>query len=194
MAASELFEMVCRVPRAPIHPQGPHLITMAKALHALGLTPSYGLGDHGNLSCRVGRGCLISARQTSKATLREEQLALVTDAEREPSGWRVFYEGLALPSTDALMHLAVYAQRPEIGAVIHAHDDAVRSRTQALGLPITQLSARVNSLELIDEVQALCARHDYVILRDHGVIALGSSLDAAQARLMDWYRRARSAV
>ncbi len=183
MAAALLFEAVCRAARAPEDPQGPALLALARSLHARDLTPSYGPGDHGNLSCRTSTGCLISASQTRKASLRADQLARVVEYTRTPDGARVTYEGCAQPSTDAAMHAELYRRRPDIAAIVHAHDNAVLARAQALGLPVTATSARTNSWALVDEVVALSARHDYIVLRDHGVVALGPSLDAADALL-----------
>lgn len=190
MAAAEVFEPVCRRAAAPNLPATEALIAAAKSLHARGLTPSYGPGDHGNLSCRTPDGCLITGRETPKDALRSEDLAHVVGREQLADRARLVYDGCRRPSTDALMHLEIYARRPDIGAIIHGHDGRALANAERLGLPITRTSARTNSLELIEETAALCARHDYVILRDHGFLALGATLDAADQLLQRWYQRA----
>ena len=104
MAATELFESICRHPGAPRDPNADALIAIARSLHARGLTPSYGPGDHGNLSCRTPQGCLISARATRKDALGPDVLVSLVGSERTATGIRIIYDGERLPSTDALMH------------------------------------------------------------------------------------------
>ena len=192
MAAGGIYEPVCRRTEAPAHPNTADLIAAAKRLAAQGLTPSYGPGDHGNLSCRTAEDCLITARETRKASLREGDLAHVGGCERRGEGVRLFYEGSALPSTDAVMHWGIYAARPDITAIVHGHDEQVLAKAEGLWAPITRVSAASNSLELVEEVLTLAALHDYLILRDHGFLALGRSLQAAEACYRQWSQRARA--
>ncbi len=189
----ELYEPVqrglcCAAPPAQIEA----LIALARFLHARGMTPSYGPGDHGNVSCRTPGGCLISARETSKATMRAEDVIEVLGYERTPSGVRVPYAGARPPSTDALVHLMIYELRPDVAAVAHGHDEAVLRKAGPLSLPVTQVSARSNSPALVEEVRRLCRDHDYIVTRDHGFIALGATLSAAQELLARWQERARA--
>jgi ribulose-5-phosphate 4-epimerase/fuculose-1-phosphate aldolase len=193
MAGEPVFRPIRRRPDASHHPLGSALVALARTLHAQGLTPSYGPGDHGNLSCRTPEGCLITARETHKAALREDDLVRVVGCDRTAAGCRIVYDGPGLPSTDALMHLEIYARRPEITAIVHAHDERVLARASALGIPATQRSAATSSLALIEEVAGLSTCHDYLILRGHGVLALGRTIEAAAARLQHEYRRARAA-
>ncbi len=192
MPLAALFDVIIRRDEIPASPAENELITLAVSMHARGLTPSYGPGDHGNLSCRTPDGFLISARETSKRSLRPEQLVSVLACERTSQGMRLTVDGRALPSTDALMHWKIYAARPDIGAIVHGHDQEVLKRKEEFGLPTTRISAKVNSLELIDEVCALSAAHDYLLMRDHGFIALGATLAAAEERFMEWFHRARA--
>ena len=154
------------------------LMWWAARLSELGFTPSYGAGDHGNLSCRMPTGCLITARETVKAILRPEEVVDVHGVDRTGDRPRVMSRGPRLPSTDTLLHLRVYETRPDVEAIIHGHDVQALRRFAELKLPRTSRSATLPSLELIEEVCALVQRHDYVLLRDHGFLALGRSIDA----------------
>lgn len=192
MLGTELFETITRGPDLPNQPRAEPLIALATRLHAAGLTPSYGPGDHGNLSCRTLQGCLITARHTSKARLREQDLVHILEVRTTAPVVTVICEGAGLPSTDTLMHWAIYERRPDVGAVVHGHDDVMLSKAAALGVPITRVSARANSCALIEEVRALSAAHDYLITRDHGFVALGLTVEAAGACVWQWFQRARS--
>lgn len=184
--------MIQRRPAAPIYPESASLIALAAALHAMGLTPSYGRGDHGNLSCRVSEGILITGRETSKAALAAHDLAHIIGTEPHHERVTVITEGAVLPSTDTLMHLQIYTQRPDCQAIVHGHDPQVLQQAEAFGLPVTRTSAVANSLALVEEVRLLSASHDYIILRAHGFIALGASFDEARERLLHWFHRARA--
>lgn len=191
MATGSLFDVIHQSTEIPSDPQAEAIIALAKTMHAMGLTPSYGPGDHGNLSCRISRGILISARETSKVDLQPAQLVHVLGKEDALRGPRVICRGPALPSTDTLMHLAIYEQRPDIGAIVHGHDNQLLRRAEALKLSITHTSAKTNSFELIDEMRALSVTHDFMILRDHGFVALGPTLDAAWELCRRWLDQAK---
>jgi ribulose-5-phosphate 4-epimerase/fuculose-1-phosphate aldolase len=191
MADGTLFDVTVRRRHAPQHPAAEGLIAAARSFHSAGLTPSYGRGDHGNFSCRTADGFLISGRETSKAALRPGQLVHVVGCEPRGKGVSLICEGLVPPSTDTLMHAMIYRRRPDVAAILHGHDDEVLRQAEAFGLPVTRCSARANSRQVVEEVQALCASHDYVVLRDHGFVAVGSGLDGAVEVAWRWFRAAR---
>lgn len=193
MAEGELFGVALRRREPLSHPELPALIALARSLHALGLMPSYGPGDHGNLSLRTPEGFLITARQTRKDALTPAQFVHVVGGETAGVRAQLVCEGACLPSTDALMHHAIYAQRPDASVIVHGHDAKALSQAAALALPLTRVSAQTNSLTLIEEVRALCAHHDYLLTRDHGFIALGSSIEAVRALILRHFTRARGA-
>ncbi len=192
MAVAPTYAPIRGARRVPALPAAAALLNAAHRLAALSLTPSYGPGDHGNLSVRVSGGILMSARESRKAVLRLEDVVFVRAVEGPPAAPRVVFDGARLPSTDALMHWRVYEQRPAVWAIIHGHDPLVLRRAADLGLPVTRVTARVNSAALIRDVVRLAARTEYVLLREHGFIALGSSLQAAEMSWRRWWRLARS--
>ena len=203
MALDELFEAVIVHREAPQHPHLVLLIWWAKRLSELGLTPSYGPGDHGNLSCRTKDGLLITARATPKANLHAEHFVEIVDVDQTASslpattstgqaGLRVRCRGLRLPSTDTRLHFEVYQKRPDCQAIIHGHDASTMAKAHELKLPVTDRSAATPSVDLITEVCQLVRNHDYVLLRDHGFLALGRSIDEAGELVRRLCARARS--
>ncbi len=191
MGTAELFRVRQRSGDPPDAPAIPALIALAHDLANLGLMPSYGIGDHGNLSCRAPEGFIITARATRKARLTPQEFARIVDCARGEEGMILVCDGLRLPSTDALLHWRLYQARPDIGAIVHAHDTEVLAAAPALGLPVTDVSARFNSHELVEDVVRLAAGTNYLLMRDHGCVALGSSLEAAAELVLQWYRRVR---
>ena len=187
-----LFEAVLTVREIPTDPRIPALIWWAKRMAELGLTPSYGLGDHGNLSCRTSAGLIITARATMKAALDAEHVVEILSVTAGETGVKMACRGLHLPSTDTLLHWQIYERRRDVHAIFHGHDPQTLAHAEALRLPITTISASRPSLEVINEASALAASVDYLLLRDHGFVALGTSPDDAGEKVRMLATRARS--
>ncbi len=193
MPADELFEAVLIHREVPEDPRIPLLIWWAARFAELGFMPSYGPGDHGNLSCRTPSGLLITARATSKARLHADHIVEALGVEQDDSiQLRIRCRGLFLPSTDTLLHWQIYQAHPGIQAILHGHDENALAKARELNLPMTTRSAMKPSRDLLEEVCRLAQSHAYVLLRDHGFLALGRSIDEAGelARLV--CRNARS--
>ena len=68
----------------------------------------------GNMSLRMeGDRILATPSGINKGFMREDDL-VVTDLEGKP-------EGHGKPSSEMLMHLAIYRERPDLNAIVHAH-------------------------------------------------------------------------
>ena len=80
---------------------------------ALGLVT----GTSGNVSMRLGSGDELLAATPSSVPYGDltEDSIVVTDFDVEP------VEGELPPSSETLLHVAVYRARPDVGAVIHTH-------------------------------------------------------------------------
>lgn len=104
-------------------------------------------------------------------------------------------EGLA-PSSELLMHRKIYECRPDVGAVVHAHppkSTAFAVVHQPLDQPV--LSEIVTTLRevplvpfcppgsqaLAEVVAAKIKTHDAVLLANHGLVAVGKTLEDAFA-------------
>src|SRR5581483_4655757 len=69
----------------------------------------------GNVSCKLEAGrYLITPTATSKAEVTPDSLCVVDD-----SGARV--SGRTKPPGEVGLHVTIYRNRPDVGAVIHAH-------------------------------------------------------------------------
>jgi L-fuculose-phosphate aldolase len=158
------------------------------------------VGAEGNLSIRLDDGSiLITPTGRRKDELRREDLVVVPlsphGAPPPPEAPR--------PSSDVAIHRAVYAARPDVRAIAHAHlpaamaltlagevpDPAVLPETALLlaRLPVVPYG-RMGSSELAARIaDTLTAgsdpRPDAVILERHGAIATGADLETAVDRL-----------
>ncbi len=86
------------------------LVTVAKRIELQGLS----VGASGNISVRVAGGCLITPTGLAPSELSTEKIVRI-DLAGEVTG------GVLIPSSEWRFHTTVYAQRPDIGAVVHVH-------------------------------------------------------------------------
>ncbi|MCX5744250.1 MAG: class II aldolase/adducin family protein, partial [Proteobacteria bacterium] len=108
--------------------QGPALRAELAAIARLLHTQGYVANHDGNASARDGTGYAATPTATSKRLIGDRDV-IALDAKGAVVGkGRVFGEiGL---------HLAVYARRPDVGAVVHAHPPAATAISAARGNPI----------------------------------------------------------
>src|SRR5204863_9859238 len=102
------------------------------------------------------------------------------------------------PSSEMQMHLEVYRQRPDAGAVVHAHppiatgfavagiplDRAVLAEvvTTLGSVPIAEYATPSTS-ELPEAVRKYIKAHDGMLLANHGALTVGAELFAAYFKM-----------
>jgi L-fuculose-phosphate aldolase len=134
-------------------------------------------GTEGNASARAGELIAVSPSSLAYDTLRAEDVCLVT-----PDGRLV--EG-PMPSVELPMHLAVYAARPDVCAVVHTHSP------RATADPPAPLAEGVSGTpELGAAVVAAAGDGHAVVMHDHGPVCFGADLAEALERAFELERRA----
>jgi L-fuculose-phosphate aldolase len=175
------------------------LVETCRRLHARDLI---GAGE-GNVSVRLGPDrFLVTPSGANKGYLAPEDLVVVDAAG-------AVVEGTGRASTELRMHLAAYAARPDVAAIVHAHPITAVALTVA-GVPppndlVPEAAVTLGELAVApfatpgtDEVPASLAplfpRHDVILLARHGALALGRTLDEAFDRMETLERVARIAL
>ena len=175
------------------------LVEVCRRLAERNLT---GAGE-GNVSVRLGRGrLLVTPSGANKGFLRPGDLVVV-DRDGRP------LRGRGRPSTELRMHLAAYAARPDVSAVVHAHPlTAVAYTVAGASLPNDLLPEAVLVLgevalapfatpgtdEVPGSLRDLWAGHDVLLLERHGALALGRDLFQAADRIETLERVCRVAL
>jgi L-fuculose-phosphate aldolase len=155
-----------------------------RRLAAAGLVES----TSGNLSLRdpAGGQVVISPSALAYERVRAADVVVVDPDGRVAEGGRP-------PSSELGMHLAVYARRADVGAVVHTHSPwattwAVLGREiPAVHYVIASIGNRVRvcpyatfgSGELAGNAADALGADNAVLLANHGVLAVGADLDAA---------------
>lgn len=164
------------------------VVEVGRRLHAR----AYVASNDGNVSVRLDDGRLLTTPKGVSKGFMTPDMIVVTDLEgRKLAGDRE-------PSSELLMHLAVYRNRPEISAVVHAHPPTATGFAVA-GIPLDRavLAEVVTTLgsipiadygtpstrELADAVQERIKVHDGLLLANHGALTVAGELFAAYYRM-----------
>jgi L-fuculose-phosphate aldolase len=164
------------------------LVEVCRRLHDRRLI---GAGE-GNVSCRLGKDrLLVTPSGVGKGFLRASDLVVI-----DRDGKRV--RGRGRPSTELLMHLAAYAARPDVGAVVHAHpltavaftvagvappNDLLPEAVLVLGRIAVSPFATPGTDEVPSSLSPFWKGHDVILLERHGALALGKHLFQALDRM-----------
>jgi L-fuculose-phosphate aldolase len=164
------------------------IVEVGRRMYARGYTAS----NDGNISARLGDDrLLMTPRSVCKGFMMPEMMC-ITDL----NGTKL--QGDRDPSSEMLMHLEVYRQRPDARAVCHAHppiatgfavagiplDRAVLAEvlTTLGSIPIAEYATPSTS-ELPEAVRKYVKAHDGMLLANHGALTLGADLYAAYYKL-----------
>lgn len=144
--------------------------------------------NDGNISARIAPDRILATpTQISKGRMREDDLIICDLEGRKLSGTRNC-------TSEILMHLTVYAMRPDVQAVVHAHPPvatgfavAGRALDHALipeviinlgAIPLAEYGLP-GTPELSDKLKPYIPSHDALLMANHGAVSYGADLDRA---------------
>ena len=166
--------------------EGQQIIEMCLRLQSM----SYFLGTWGNVSLRMGEQILLTPSRIEYSEMKPEDIVVI-DLE----GNKV--EGERNPTSEKEVHRRIYQARGDVRAVIHAHTESamavstleidevpcvVEEMSQLLGgsIPLTKAYVKAESHALLGLAAAQALKNrKAVILRNHGPVACGGSLEEA---------------
>ncbi len=150
--------------------------------------------NDGNISVKISDNeFLCTPTGVSKGFMTPEYICKV-----DAKGNVIQANGKFKPSSEIKMHMRVYAERPDVKAVVHAHPSYATSFAIA-GIPLTQpiMPEAVIALgcvpiaeygtpsteEIPDAVSKYLQYYDAVLLENHGALAYSDSLLAAYHKM-----------
>ena len=145
-------------------------------------------GTSGNVSARLSDGLMaITPMGKSYEGMTADDIVVV-DGDLNP------VEGDLMPSSESLLHVAIYAARPDVGGIVHTHA-VYSSAVAAAGLAIPPIvdemvvtlggAVRVSeyappaSEEVAERVCDALGNRDAALIRNHGAVAVGADPEAA---------------
>jgi L-fuculose-phosphate aldolase len=164
------------------------IVEVGRRMYARGYTAS----NDGNISVRLGQDRLLMTPKSVCKGFMTPDMMCITDLAG------VKLQGDRDPSSEMLMHLEVYRQRPDVQAVVHAHppiatgfavagiplDRAVLAEvlTTLGSIPIAEY-ATPSTNELPAAVGKYIRAHDGMLLANHGALTVGADLFAAYYKM-----------
>jgi L-fuculose-phosphate aldolase len=164
------------------------IVEVGRRMYARGYTAS----NDGNISVRLGSDRLLMTPKSVCKGFMTPDMMCITDLDGRK------LQGDRDPSSEMLMHLEVYRQRPDVAAVVHAHpptatgfavagiplDRAVLAEVLCtLGsIPIAEY-ATPSTQELPDAVRKYIKAHDGMLLANHGALTVGADLFGAYYKM-----------
>ena len=154
------------------------LVEAAQGVERSGLSP----GTSGNLSVRVPGGFLITPTGVSYGAMDPADTVFLT-SRGDPTGDRLE------PSSEWRLHTAIYADRPDAGAIVHLHSPyATGFACLRLDIPAFHYMVAVaggdsircsgyatfGTQALSDEALAALGERNACLLANHGVVTVGS--------------------
>ena len=152
----------------------------------------YVASNDGNISVRLSPDHILTTPKNVSKGFMTPDMCVVTDM----AGVKV--RGDRAASSELKMHLEVYRQRPDVGAVVHAHpatatgfavagvplNRAVLAEviTTLGGIPIADY-ATPSTAELPAAIREYIKSHDGLLLANHGALAVAPDLFAAYYRM-----------
>ena len=164
------------------------IVEVGRRMYARGYVAS----NDGNISIRLDEQRLITTpKSVSKGFMTPDMLVIVDRDGKKVSGERD-------ASSELPMHLEVYRNRPDVGAVCHAHPPLATGFAVA-GIPLTRavLAEVITTLgsipiaaygtpstsELPAAVRKYIKAHDGMLLANHGAVTCGPNVMAAYYKM-----------
>src|SRR5438270_9161183 len=164
------------------------IVEIGRRMYSRGYTAS----NDGNISVRISPDRLLMTPKSVCKGFMTPDMMCVTDL----NGQKI--SGDRDPSSEALMHLEVYRQRPDVNAVVHAHpptatgfavagiplDRAVLAEvlTTLGSIPLAEY-ATPSTAELPEAVRKYIKAHDGMLLANHGALTVGTDLYSAYYKM-----------
>lgn len=172
MSDSRLREQIC---------------VLGQSLFERGLT----VGSSGNISARTADGnWLMTPTNACMGRLDPARLSVVDAQGKSLDGDK--------PTKESFLHLSMYAQRPDAGAVVHLHSTHSVAVSVLADVdreePIPPITAyyvmKIGRLKLLpyyapgdmtlaNAVREVAAKHHAILLANHGPIVAGKTLESA---------------
>ena len=148
--------------------------------------------NDGNVSVKLDDGTFIATPTgVSKSFITPDILVRINDKGE-------LLEGERKPSSEIKMHLRCYSERPDVGAVVHAHPPtatgyAVANKALdeysmiesviAIGsVPVTPYGTP-STEEVPEAITPYLQEHDVMLLQNHGALTVGADLITAYYRM-----------
>ncbi len=175
------FKVVLNNKKAPDDPRINELIKWCQIFSIKSLAPAYEGGSFGNLSFRLKENSnefiITASRVVFDQNLSNDCFIKVTGCDF--NNGIISADGMREPSSESMLHFAIYQQRPDINAIFHGHSKEVLEKADKLNLPQTKKEEPYGTIQLVNSVLEIINNHSFIIMKNHGFIALAKTMGEA---------------
>lgn len=175
----------------PKDPRIKELKYWCREFHLHEIAPPYKGGSHGNLSFRVQNNktpfIITGSRIGLKKALSNNCFVKVSFVDLEKG--IVYSQGTREPSSETLLHFAIYRQRQDVNAVFHGHSNQILSCVNKLKIPETKKEASYGTIELVQSVLEILDGNWFFVMKNHGFISLGKTMKEAGKLSLQIYQK-----
>jgi L-fuculose-phosphate aldolase len=148
--------------------------------------------NDGNVSVKISENkIIVTSTGKSKGFIKQKDLLLIDSKGK-------VLKGNLKPTTELAMHLFVYQKRKDVKAVVHAHPPySIAFAVAGIGLdkyilpevivsigkiPLAKY-ATPSTKEVSNSIAGLIGNYDVILLKNHGVVAVGKDVEEAYHKL-----------
>lgn len=140
------------------------------------------------MSYRVGKDGFIVTKtgMIPEKTFEPSDFSYVEllDHRRE----EVRYKGKFQPSSECVLHERLYRNYDSVKAILHGHSSLMIEEAASLSIPVTSKFYDYGTPELADSaVDLFSLENKIIILKDHGFVAGGESIEEAGRLVLEKY-------
>ena len=175
----------------PKDPRIKELKYWCRAFHRYNLTPPHESGSCGNLSFRLENNkdpfIITGSRIGLKDALSDNCFVKVSSVDLKKGIVRA--DGIREPSSESMLHSAIYRRRKEVNAIFHGHSQKILSCASKLKIPETKQEDPYGSIELVQSVLKVLGSKSFLAIKKHGFISLGRTMEEAGELALQIYRK-----
>jgi len=146
-----------------------------------GFAPVYEGGSYGNLSFRLQESkdqFIITASGIDLGEeLSDDCFVKVENCDLKKGV--VYASGEREPSSESILHFAIYHERKDVNAIFHGHSKNILEQANELGIPQTSKEEPYGTIELVQKVLEILDDKAFLIMKNHGFISLGRTMREA---------------
>ncbi len=160
------------------------IVEIGQKIYARGMVAA----NDGNISVRLDKNhILITPTKSSKGFLTPEMLVVVDSEGKKVAG-------TGQTTSELLMHLAIYKEKPDLNAIVHCHPAFATAFALSGKLPPFNYMpeallglgeiclvpyAAPSTKELADAIAAACQKSQALLLANHGAVTVAKNLNQA---------------
>lgn len=188
------YKLIRTGSQIPVHPWLGEIQKWCTIFDEQNLAPFYEGGSHGNLSFRVDEGSdsfiITAANSSLKESITDDKFYEVSKVDTDHLKLYASGSEDKKPSSETMLHDAIYKRRPEVMAILHGHCEAITKNASKIGIVTTNEFVESGTTKIVDSVIEVLDQNNFIEIKDHGFLSLGNTIEEAGKLAMEMMKKA----